>query len=228
MTGTRLGPWSIDQELGRGGMGTVYRAHRDSAGEPAQAAVKVLAAELSVEAGFRLHFQREIDILRQLDHPHIVRFLESGTEQDRYYFVREYVPGPSLETLLAQQGRLPWAEVLDLALQVAPALKHAHDRGVIHRDLEPSNLPRTPDPEDPVSPGLVKLTDFGIASLFAGPHLTVNWRKTPSPRFSTAGSQDSSRASGAATTPICSSPSTSGVLASKRVKPSWATTSRRR
>jgi hypothetical protein len=75
--------------------------------------------------------------------------------------------------LLERQGRLPWREVLELAIQAAPALKHAHDRGVVHRDLKPSNLLRTADPDAPDGPGLLKLTDFGIASLFASRHLTV-------------------------------------------------------
>jgi len=178
MIGTRLGSWIIDKELGRGGMGRVYLAHRaeDSADGPDQSALKVLAPELAVESGFLARFQREIDILRQLDHPNIVRFRESGQQDGHYYFVMEYVPGSSFETLLNQERRLLWPEVLDLAWQIAPALKHAHDRGIIHRDLKPSNLLRaggigTPNSDD--APGLVKLTDFGIASLFASPHLTV-------------------------------------------------------
>jgi serine/threonine-protein kinase len=136
-----------------------------------------LAAELAVESGFQARFQREIDILRQLDHPNIVRFLDSGEQNGRPYFVMEYVPGPSFETLLHQHGRLPWPEVLDLAWQIAPTLKHAHDRGVIHRDVKPSNLLRAlageNEPRETQSSGVVKLTDFGIASLFASPHLTV-------------------------------------------------------
>src|SRR5579875_3025143 len=184
MIGARIGSWILDKELGRGGMGCVYLAHRDSTKvvETEQAAIKILAPELAIDSGFLARFQREIDILRQLDHPHIVRFLESGQQDGRHYLVMEYVPGPSFETVLIQRGRLPWQEVLELAWQVAPALKHAHDRGVIHRDLKPSNLllsgvrgqgsggskemsdssPLTPD-----SSALIKLTDFGIASLFA-------------------------------------------------------------
>jgi serine/threonine-protein kinase len=191
MIGARLGSWILDKELGRGGMGCVYLAHLDpaEAKELAQVAIKVLAAELCVDLGFQARFQREIDILRQLDHPNIVRFRESGQQDGRPYFVMEYVPGPSYETLLTQQGRLPWTEVLDLAWQIAPALKHAHDRGVIHRDLKPSNLLRANKSEPEAlanerttfanasgsapSDTFVKLTDFGIASLFASPHLTV-------------------------------------------------------
>jgi hypothetical protein len=202
MIGARIGPWILDKELGRGGMGCVYLAHRvEGAGNVGDgpsvadassslAAIKILASELAVEPGFLARFQREIDILRKLDHPNIVRFLGSGQQDGRPYFVMEYIPGPSFETLLVQRGRLLWTEVLDLAWQIAPALKHAHDRGVIHRDLKPSNLllassspPAQSVGDGPKNPSrtlradenevLVKLADFGIASLFASPHLTV-------------------------------------------------------
>jgi serine/threonine-protein kinase len=188
MIGSRLGPWIIERELGRGGMGTVYLARRATSGAtpapgaPPQAAVKVLAAELALEPGFLQRFQREIEVLRQLNHPHIVRFLEAGTEGPRYYYAMEHVAGPSFNELLERDGRLPWREVLDLAWQVAPALKHAHDRGVIHRDIKPANLLRGPA-EQPGGPSVVKLTDFGIASLFASPHLTVTGGVIGTPEF---------------------------------------------
>jgi serine/threonine-protein kinase len=173
MIGARLGSWVLEKEVGRGGMGCVYLAHQEPppAEGPRQAAIKILATELAVEQGFLLRFRREIEVLRQLDHPHIVRFLESGTQDGRYYFVMEFVDGPSFQELLEKQGRLPWVEVLDLALQIAPALKHAHDRGIVHRDIKPANLMRVDNGPD--APGTVKLTDFGIASLFASEHLTV-------------------------------------------------------
>jgi serine/threonine-protein kinase len=167
MADGKLGSWVIDREIGRGGMGTVYLARHDAAdGDPRQAAVKVLAPELAADPGFLERFRREIDTLRQLHHPNIVQLYEAGTQDGRHYYAMEYVPGKDCEQLRTELGRLPWKDVLSIALQVAPALKHAHDRGVIHRDIKPHNLIRTDD-------GTVKLTDFGIARVFAGKSLTV-------------------------------------------------------
>jgi serine/threonine-protein kinase len=180
MIGDRLGPWIIEEEIGRGGMGAVYRARRAGDAPPgaAAAAVKVLAAELAVEVGFQQRFQREIDILRQLSHPGIVALYDSGSDQDRFWFAMEYIAGPSYENLReAGGGRIPWKDVLELACQLAPALKHAHDRGIIHRDLKPSNLLLDE------SSGHAKLTDFGIASLFASPHLTVTGGVIGTPEY---------------------------------------------
>src|SRR5713101_7340183 len=84
MIGTRLGDWILDKEIGRGGMGVVYLAHEDVAGGR-RAAVKVLAAELAQERGFLQRFQQEVDILKQLDHPHIVSFYDSGVHDGKYY-----------------------------------------------------------------------------------------------------------------------------------------------
>jgi serine/threonine-protein kinase len=164
MSSEQLGNWIIDKELGRGGMGRVYLAHEAPPGDR-QAAVKVLAAELAQEAGFLHRFEREIETLRQLDHPNIVKFYDSGAHQGVPFYAMEYIEGQTYEDLLLAKGRLPWKDVLDMALQVCPALKHAHDRGIIHRDLKPPNLLRTPA-------GLVKLTDFGIAKVFSSTHLT--------------------------------------------------------
>ncbi|MGL4552494.1 MAG: protein kinase domain-containing protein, partial [Gemmataceae bacterium] len=120
---------------------------------------------------------------KQLDHPCIVRFLESGTDRNRFWFAMEFVDGPSFESLRDGRGRVPWPEVLDLAWQIAPALKHAHDRGVIHRDLKPSNLMRAADPHAEDGLGRIKLTDFGISSLFASPHLTVTGGVIGTPEY---------------------------------------------
>ena len=183
MIGSRLGSWQIEAELGRGGMGTVYRACRLSGTGAPVAAIKLLAAELAMELGFQQRFQREITILEQLDHPNIVRFYESGQERNRFWYAMELIDGLTYEGLRDERGRVPWPEVLDLAWQIAPALKHAHDRGVIHRDLKPSNLMRFTDPADPTRLALVKLTDFGISSLFASQHLTVTGGVIGTPEY---------------------------------------------
>src|SRR4051794_5716107 len=114
MIGERLGNWVLFKELGRGGMGCVYLAQEELTGR--QAALKVLAPELAQEAGFLYRFEREIDILRTLDHPHIVHLYQSGCENGHYFYAMEFVDGPSLEKVLAEQTRLPWQEVLQAAV----------------------------------------------------------------------------------------------------------------
>src|SRR5215207_2146178 len=114
MIGSRVGSWVIEEEIGRGGMGTVYRARRVAGDGPPYAAVKVLAAELAVEVGFQQRFQREIDILKQLDHPNIVRFYDSGEQDRRFWYAMELVEGPSYDDLRDGRGRVPWPDVLAL------------------------------------------------------------------------------------------------------------------
>jgi hypothetical protein len=164
MIGRQLGPWVIDAEIGRGAMGSVYRAHRDD-DPPAVVAVKVLNADLARDDVFVARFHREIEALRQLDHPNIVHFFDSGGDGGLFFYAMEFVDGRDCEAILRDRSRLPWRAVLDLALQIVPALKHAHDRGIIHRDLKPANIMLAGD--------VVKLTDFGVAKLFARPPLTA-------------------------------------------------------
>lgn len=164
MLGERLGTWVISKELGRGGMGRVFLAQDELTGK--QAAIKVLAPDLAQEVGFLQRFQVEISALEKLDHPNIVRFISADFENGHYYYAMEYVEGQSLDDILLHEGKLPWREVLDIAMQVCPALRHVHDHGIIHRDLKPPNILRT-------SQGVIKLTDFGIAKVFASGNLTA-------------------------------------------------------
>lgn len=163
MFGERLGKWTLSTEIGRGGMGRVYLATEDMTGR--QGAVKILSAELAADPGFLGRFQREVEALSQLDHPHIVQFFESGHESGKYYYAMEYVPGESLEEIVDHKKRVPWRDVMEIALQVCPALKHVHDHGIVHRDIKLSNILVRDD-------GIVKLTDFGIAKVFATTDLT--------------------------------------------------------
>lgn len=163
MGATRLGKWTLDRELGRGGMGRVFLGQDDSG---QLAAIKVLSADLAQDPGFQARFRREIEALAQLDHPNIVRFFEAGVHEATWFYAMEYVEGEDFDELLYEHTRIPWPEVLDAALQICLALKHAHDRGIIHRDLKPPNLLRTRE-------GVVKLTDFGIAKVFSHGQLTT-------------------------------------------------------
>ena len=152
-----LGPYRIVGELGRGGMGTVLEAVDRESGEPA--AVKLLSAALAAEEGFRDRFAAEIEALRKLNHPNIVRLFGYGEQDGHLFYAMELVDGNSVEEELSRGRRFDWREATTMAIEVCQALRHAHDRGIIHRDLKPGNLLLTQD-------GHVKLSDFGIARLF--------------------------------------------------------------
>ena len=160
----QIGPWVIERKLGAGGMGTVYLGKHVETSQ--MAAIKVLPASLAREEGFIERFKREIDSMEKLKSPHIVEFYESGNEGDTYYYAMEFVDGETLTSRLKRDKRLPWSEVIDICLQLCRALKAAHNAGIIHRDLKPSNLMMSPD-------GTLKLTDFGVAQVFASQKLTI-------------------------------------------------------
>ena len=159
-----LGPYRLQQKLGEGGMGAVYSAI-DNNGR--MAAIKILPPHLFQRSGFRARFQIEIDTLRKLDHPNIVKFYGSGELDDVLYYAMEMVEGRSLEGVMQEGRRFHWREVLSIGYQSCRALKHAHDRGIIHRDIKPANLMLTPNEE-------IKLSDFGIAKLWGNTGLTLD------------------------------------------------------
>ncbi len=159
-----FGPYRVEKQLGRGGMGIVYRAVHDKSNEPV--AVKVISAAVADSERFRRRFYSEIETLKKLDHPNIVRIIGWGEERGDLFYVMEVVDGPSLQQHLRSVRRMNWSEVIRLAIEVTSALKHAHDVGVIHRDLKPANLLL------PVQGG-IKLLDFGIAKLFGATHVTL-------------------------------------------------------
>ncbi len=161
---SRVGPYLIERKIGAGGMGTVYYGRHAETGQ--EAAVKVLPASLAREEGFVARFTREIDALKQLANPHVVKLYESGRDGETYYYSMEYVNGETITNRLRRLKRMHWTETIEVAIQVCTALKAAHDAGIVHRDLKPSNLMMTAD-------GMVKLTDFGIAQVFAATKLTV-------------------------------------------------------
>jgi serine/threonine protein kinase len=159
----QLGPYKIIRKLGRGGMGTVYEAVNVQTNEPA--AVKLLNPHLADEEGFRERFGTEIETLKKLKHPNIVRLFGYGIQDGHPYYAMELVSGTNLEEELQAGRRFDWRETTRAAIKLCRALKHAHDHGVIHRDIKPANLLLTAE-------GDIKLTDFGIARLFGNTRLT--------------------------------------------------------
>jgi eukaryotic-like serine/threonine-protein kinase len=159
----RLGPYQIVGRLGRGGMGTVYEAVHRETGEPA--AVKLLSGDLAREEAFRGRFEAEIETLRKLNHPNVVRLFGFGEQDGQLFYAMELVDGNSLEEELRRGRRFQWDEVAKIGAETCQALRHAHDRGIIHRDIKPGNILLATD-------GRIKLSDFGIARLFGYSGLT--------------------------------------------------------
>jgi hypothetical protein len=160
----RIGPYLIDKRIGAGGMGNVYLARHEQTGEVV--AVKELPASLAREGGFVHRFDREIEAMRKLNCPNIVKLFDSGEENGLYYYSMEYVEGETLTSRLRRDRRIPWSEAIEISRQICAGLKHAHDAGVVHRDLKPSNLMINNE-------GVVKIMDFGVAQIFAASRLTV-------------------------------------------------------
>lgn len=149
----------ILETLGAGGVGLVFRGVREVDGLPL--AVKVLPRGLSQDPEWRERFQREAAALSALDDPAIVKIYGSGETHDgRLYLAMELVEGCDLRRLL-RTGKLAPAQALDIAAKVAAALTHAHERGIVHRDIKPGNILVGEN-------GIVKVADFGIARAFAG------------------------------------------------------------
>lgn len=152
-----LGPYQLGKVLGRGGMGSVYEATHAKSGD--RVAVKLIAQHVADDPRFRRRFDAEIETLRRLRHPGIVRLIGYGEESGRLFYAMELVHGESLQQRIRDVKRMNWLPAVDIAIQVTSALKHAHDMGVIHRDLKLANLLLTSSNE-------VKVVDFGIAKLF--------------------------------------------------------------
>jgi len=153
--GTRLGPYEILSPLGAGGMGEVYRA-RDTRLER-DVAIKVLPVLLASDAERLARFTREAQTLAALNHPNIAAIYGIEESTDVRALVMELVEGEDLSAHIAR-GRMPLAEALPIARQMADALEAAHEQGVVHRDLKPANIKVRPN-------GTVKVLDFGLAKL---------------------------------------------------------------
>jgi len=146
------GHYTLEGEIGRGGMSVVYRA-RDMRLDR-DVAVKVLRPELTVALGAD-RFLREIQIAARLQHPHILPLHESGEVDGLFYYVMPFVAGESLRALITEHGPLSVPEAVRITREIGSALTHAHEQGFIHRDVKPENIL--------LSSGLAMIADFGIA-----------------------------------------------------------------
>jgi serine/threonine protein kinase/tetratricopeptide (TPR) repeat protein len=153
--GTRLGRYTIAATIGRGGMGTVYRATDASLGR--DVALKVLPAEVSRDADRLERFRREARALAALNHPHIVTIYSVEQEGDVHFLTMELVPGRALDQVIAGQP-LAIDRARQVARAIADALAAAHDKGIIHRDLKPANIVLSDS-------GQTKVLDFGLSKI---------------------------------------------------------------
>jgi eukaryotic-like serine/threonine-protein kinase len=156
--------WTIEGEIARGGMATVYLAHN---GVGARVAIKVMQPRV-VEAIGPQRFLREIAVARSMEHPLIVPLLESGEAAGALYYVMPYVRGEALARRLERDRRLPIAEAVRYTRDIASALGYAHARGILHRDVKPENLL--------LGGGRALVADFGLArAIGAADYERLTW-----------------------------------------------------
>jgi serine/threonine protein kinase len=153
--GTKLsGRYRIEDEIGSGGMSTVYCAFDETLER--QVALKILHSDISSDPAALERFRREARTVAQLSHPHVVMVIDAGEDQGHPYIVFEHVRGETLKDRIRREGPLPIAEAVAYAIEIGRALSAAHERGLVHRDVKPQNV--LIDEE-----GRAKVTDFGIA-----------------------------------------------------------------
>jgi serine/threonine protein kinase len=163
-SGFVIGQYRILDQLGRGGMGRVFKAVHQTMNRIV--ALKVLAPHLVETEKAQLLFLREMRAIARLAHPNIVTAYDANHVDERYYLVMEYVDGPNLERLVRDQGPLPIGLACELVRQVAEGLQYAGDLGMVHRDIKPSNLlVLLPGGEPRRKHYAVKILDFGLARL---------------------------------------------------------------
>jgi eukaryotic-like serine/threonine-protein kinase len=155
LAGQSLGGYQLEEEIGRGSMGMVYRGKQIALGR--EVAIKVLPRALAKDASYVARFIREAQIIAGLNHPNIVQIYDAGQQGGLLYFVMEYIQGPTIGSLLLIDGSLPQYLATEYTAQIADALDSAYkERNVIHRDIKPENLMLD-------RWGKIKVMDFGLA-----------------------------------------------------------------
>ncbi len=149
--------FTIEKELGRGGFGAVYQARREKDG--ARVAIKVMLSQAEATEDAVLKFQREMEVTSQLEHPNIVRFIESGSHAGAFYFVMGLCDSGSLMDLFNKnRGPISPEHLMPHALKALEGLAHAHTKGFVHRDLKPGNIL--------IHKGVARVSDFGMSKSF--------------------------------------------------------------
>jgi serine/threonine protein kinase len=154
--GTHLGPYELIEVLGRGGMGTVWKARHTKLDK--LVALKLLPPHLMTDAEAVSRFEREMKAVGKLEHPHIVRAMDAGEADGMHYLVMEYIEGTDLSRIVKTRGPRSIAEACQMVRHAALGLAHAHEHDLVHRDIKPSNLLLS-------KKGLVKILDLGLARL---------------------------------------------------------------
>ena len=165
LAGQSLGGYQLEEEIGHGSMGVVYRGKQIALGR--EVAIKVLPMALARDVSYVARFIREAQIIAGLNHPNIVHIYDAGQQNKLLYFVMEYVQGPTLSNLLYLDGTIPQYLALEYGAQIADALDAAYkERDVIHRDIKPENLMLN-------RWGKIKVMDFGLARATGHQPITV-------------------------------------------------------
>lgn len=163
--GKRLdGRYEIQEIIGVGGMAVVYKAHDNQ--ENRTVAVKILKPEFVSNEEFLRRFKNESKAIAMLSHPNIVKVYDVSFGDLIQYIVMEYIEGITLKEYIEQRGSLRWKDAVHFTIQILKGLQHAHDKGIVHRDVKPQNIMVLPD-------GTIKVTDFGIARFARSDQRTI-------------------------------------------------------
>ena len=153
-TGRKIGNYAVEEKLGAGAMGIVYRARHVKLGRTV--ALKLLLPEFAQDDKYVERFEREARAAAQLNHPNVVQCFDAGSENDVVYIAMEFIDGQDVKTLVEKKGPLEEKQAVEIAAQVAKALEHASAAGLMHRDVKPANIMLTKE-------GRAKLLDLGLA-----------------------------------------------------------------
>ncbi|MGH2481313.1 MAG: serine/threonine-protein kinase, partial [Ktedonobacteraceae bacterium] len=159
LIGKQLGDYQVQGSLGEGGMARVYKAYHPRLRR--EVAIKVILSQIAAREGFQARFEREAQVIASLQHPNIVSVYDFKEEHNLTYLVMQYVGGGTLRDQMRGQRPIEPARAVNYAIQMARALHHAHQRGVVHRDVKPQNMLVSSSDSNHLL-----LSDFGIAKLY--------------------------------------------------------------